>query len=316
MRILALLAIAASAYAQVSTADRILQADAPVRELAFLPTGETVAFCADAKVRVWDTQSGKLTRTIALEPAVRRVTFAPGASRIVTGGPDVAMRISDLDGLRNSRELAPAKMRQRGASFSPDGLTLATSGRDKSIRLWELKDGQARLAIRGGIGGASAMALSPDGRTLVAADDDTNIRVWSTRNGELLRLVDDLPVTTFALAFSPDGKILASGGVDRIVYLWDAQNWKLLRKIAGQPEMISSLAFSPDGRLLVTGGFSEISSKEPVSILLRDVVSGKVVRTIASAHQVTATEFSPDGKYIATTNRDNAVNLWRVPDTK
>ena len=148
----------------------------------------------------------------------------------------------------------------------------------------------------------------------MAADSDTNVRVWSTRNGELLRLIDELPVTTFALAFSPDGKYLASGGVDRILYLWDAKTWKLLRKMPGQPEMISSLAFSPNGRFIVTGGFNDISSREPVSILLRDVMSGSVVRTIPSPQRVGNTEFSPDGKYLATTNRDNAISLWRLPE--
>jgi WD40 repeat protein len=313
MRALALFAIAVAAHAQSFKGDRVLPSDAAIRDLAFLKTGETAAFCADAKIRVWDTQSGKLMRTIPLDPAIQRAAFEPISGRIVTVGPDIPMRVADLDGRRNVRDLAGAAMRQGRATFSPDGSTLATSGRDKSIRLWDLTEGRERISIRGGLGGASAIAISPDGMKIVAADDDTNLRVWNTRNGELLRLIDELPVTTFALAFSPDGKILASAGVDRIVYLWDTANWKLLRKITGQAEMISALAFSRDGRLLVTGGFSDISSREPVSILLHDVVSGKVIRSMASSSRVSATEFSADGKYIATANRDKAVNLWQVP---
>jgi WD40 repeat protein len=135
--------------------------------------------------------------------------------------------------------------------------------------------------------------------------------VWSTRNGELLRLIEELPVTTFSLAFSPDGKYLASGGVDRILYLWDARTWKLLRKIPGQPEMIARVAFSPDSRLVVTGGFNDISSREPVTILVRDVESGEVLQRMPSSHAVSAAAFSPDGKLIVTTNRD-AIDLWRV----
>jgi WD40 repeat protein len=313
MRTILLFVIATAAYPQAALPDRLLQSDGEVRDLAFSAKGETVAFCADAKVRVWDTQSGKLLRTIAVAPEVRRIAFGPDANRIITSGPDTPLRISELDGPHHARELAPAAMRQGPAIFSTDGATIATTGRDKSIHVWKSSEGRDNVSIRGGLGGASAMALSPDGKFLVAADSDTNIRVWNSRNGELLRLIEELPVTTFALAFSPDGKVLASGGVDRTVYLWDSQTWKLLRKITGQPEMISSLAFSPDGRLLVTGGFSELSSKEPVSILVREVESGKIVRTIASAHRVSATEFSPDGKYVASTGRDKAVHLWRVP---
>ena len=313
MRVLALLAITVAAPAQQFKGDRVLQSEATIRDLAFLKTGETAAYCGDSKVRVWDAQSGKLIRTIPLDPAVQRAAFAPGSGRVITVGPDIPMRITDLDGPKNVRDLASAAMREGRMTFSPDGLTLATSGRDKSIRLWDLKEGLENLTIRGGIGGASAIAISPDGKRIVAADDDTNLRVWNTRNGELIRLIDELPVTIFALAFSPDGKMLASAGVDRIVYLWDAENWKLLRRITGQAEMISSVAFSPTADYWSPGGFSEISSREPVSILLRDVLSGELIRSIASSSRVSFAEFSPDGKYVATANRDKTVNLWQVP---
>src|SRR5262249_11421951 len=132
-------------------------------------------------------------------------------------------------------------------------------------------------------------------------------------DGELVRLIEDVPVSVFDMAFTPDGKYLAAAGVDRIVYFWDAHTWKLARKLTGQQEMIASLAFSADGRLLATGGFNDITQKHPVSILLWDVASGKIVRTLPSPHRVGSVAFSPDGKLLASTSDDNHVRFWNMP---
>ena len=88
--------------------------------------------------------------------------------------------------------------------------------------------------------------------------------------------------------FSPMAAYLAAAGVDRMVYLFDAKSWKLARKLSGQPEMISALAFSPDSRLLLSGGFSELTSRHPVKILLWDVVTGKLLRSLV---------FGPESRY-------------------
>jgi WD40 repeat protein len=114
------------------------------------------------------------------------------------------------------------------------------------------------------------------------------------------------------VAFTPDGKSLAAAGADRIVYIWDAKTWKLERKLTGQPEMISALAFSGDGKTLATGGFNDITNKHPVSILVWDFPSGKVVKTVSAPHRVTATALSPDGKLLAAISGDKKVRLWNV----
>jgi WD40 repeat protein len=229
----------------------------------------------------------------------------------IAGRPEKGPQVWNLQTGEAVRELPTLATRETKLAYSADASTLAAGGRDKTVRILDVSSGRERVKITGGLGGIEAFAFSPDGAALVAADNDTNIRVWSTRNGELLRLIEELPVTTFSLAFSPDGKYLASGGVDRILYLWDARTWKLLRKIPGQPEMIARVAFSPDSRLVVTGGFNDISSREPVTILVRDVESGEVLQRMPSSHAVSAAAFSPDGRLIVTTNRD-AIDLWRV----
>ena len=122
--------------------------------------------------------------------------------------------------------------------------------------------------------------------------------------------MEELPVATFALVFSPDGRYLAAAGVDRTIYLFDARSWQIARKLSGQPEMISALAFSPDGRLLASGGFSELTYENPVKVLLWDVASGKVARSVTAPHRVESVAFSPDGALLAVSNREKAVRLW------
>jgi WD40 repeat protein len=152
--------------------------------------------------------------------------------------------------------------------------------------------GVERVSLPAGIGGLSVFAFAPDSSVLAAASYDADVRIWNTANGELLRLIEELPVAMFTMAFSPDGRYLATAGADRLLYLWDAKTWKLDRKLSGQPEMISALAFSPDGRKIVTGGFNELTTSHPVSVLLWEATSGKVIHKWAAPSRVQSVAFS------------------------
>jgi Tol biopolymer transport system component len=254
---------------------REIKSEAPVRLVAFTKDGTSVrGTCADGKVRVWNAGTGTLERTdVAENAATRRL-------------------------------------------LSPDEVLLAASTRgagNSSLDTVRVKEtaGKERFAVPAGVGGISAMAFSPSGGTLVAASYDTDVRAWNTRNGELVRLIEEIPVSTFAMEFTPDGKYLATAGVDRIVYLWDAKTWKLARKLTGQPEMILSLDFSRDGRMLATGGFSELTSRNPVKILLWDVAPGRIARSLDAKQAVSSVAFSPDGKLLASTG-GAGITLWEM----
>ncbi len=147
----------------------------------------------------------------------------------------------------------------------------------------------------------------------MAGSYDTNLRAWSSRNGELLRLIEETPVATFAAVYSPDGKTLATAVADRVVYLWGAKTFRMKSKLPHQPEMISSHADSPDSRLLITGGFSAITNRAPVKVMIWDVATAKMVRSMDAPHQVSSVAFSNDGALAAANGSDEQIHVRSVP---
>lgn len=315
MRAFVLVLMAAGAMAQ----DRVVSSEADVRAVVFAPSGNILTgLCVDGKLRQWDVQSGALRKTVPWDKGEAISAFPQEGDVIATTGSGGIITVRDLENWHELSHFTGTSGRTvRTVALSADRKFVAGSSRvegnsrDEVMRLWD-GAGKERFAVPGGTGGTSVLAISPDGTILAAGSYDTDLRIWTTRNGELLRRIEDLPVSMFAMAFTPDGRFLAAAGADRTVYFWNTKDWTLARKLTGQPEMISAMAFSRDGRLLATGGFNDITSQHPVSILLWDVASGRIVATKPAPHRVGSVAFSPDGKLLASTSGDKSVRLWNV----
>ncbi len=298
--------------------DRILKADSEVTSLAFSKDGKSLAtFSRDGDIRLWDIQTGSVTRTHKRDKGDSAPTFLAARGQFGLIGSDDKAKIRDIESGATLRSLDMPAPRISTLASTEDGKTIAGSGRDPNsassnlMRVWEA-DGKQRFQVPAGIGGLAALTFSPDGQTIVASAYDTDVRVWNARNGELLKVIEEMTVAMFELAFSPDGKQLAAAGVDRTIYLWDAKAWRLIRKIDGQPETISAMEFSPDGKLLVTGGMNEMAFMAPVKVIVWDVASGKPVRTVEAEHRVNSATFSPDGKWFAAADSSKNVKVWAV----
>lgn len=113
-------------------------------------------------------------------------------------------------------------------------------------------------------------------------------------------------------AVSQDGRICVTGDADENNFIWDLKSGELIKKI-GKPDKVRirvvAAAYSPESTQLLWARDFKIM---PV---LWDVESGRRLAVFSSKDNghtapVIAVTFSPDGRYVATGDRDGTVVIW------
>lgn len=156
-----------------------------------------------------------------------------------------------------------------------------------------------------GVEGEAVTAVDPRGSIVTTAGSDGHVRMWSLADGHA-QLGEIVSRDVSALAFDPRGGVLAVGGFYG-VELWDVSD-------PVEPIMLSrndinevrSLSYSPDGRLLLVGTQDETMPLLDVFEPARPVAMAEVTQPGSP----TATEFSPDGRYLVTVGPGRAMRLW------
>jgi len=233
-------------------------------------------------------------------------------------------------------------------ALSPDETTLVSVG-DELI-VWDAATGKERWRANGreygfelsynraAAYGRRAVAFSSDnsrfytpGRHNEVPGRQNEVVVWETSSGRHEVLAVTSPDKNTGGAFgpfgaesvdiTPDRKKLAVGSAGGVV-VCDLQG-KVLYEIANAAvgpfkvddkdrlalgwRHYSLGRFSPNGKILAV-----VMSDKPEEVRLCDAETGREIRNVALASRLVRLAFSPDGKQLATTERDSAVRLYDV----
>lgn len=281
-----------------------------VAALAVTPDGKTlVSVGNDNLVRVWDTASGKLVRSLDGHGGwVGSVVVTPDSAKAITAGGDNVIRIWDLKAGRPVATLEGHTVAVRGLALTADGKFLVSGGSDKTCRLWDLTTNKQVRKYGAETESVESVAVTADGSRVLAGSDNGIVTVYDAKTGSVVSRFDKHAGSmVYTVAVTRDGKTALSGARDKTIRVWDVATGKELRTLTGHTEQVYQVALSPDEKHVLSASFDK-------TIRIWDFATGKELKRFEGhADGVQGAVYSPDGRTVYSASWDKTVRRWRVP---
>ena len=273
--------------------------DGPVGYVAVSADGTRILTTTAGSARVWNTDSARVIRSVALDGAFA-TAMSPSGQLLATAGIGEVRLVDIATGTVVTRFASPSPA--RALAFSPDGRRMGAANFDGTVRILDVPSGRELARMRHDII-ANAIAFSGDGRLVISGSNDNTARVWDGATGrEIVKLPHKFGVVSVAITH--DGQRLATGSWDGAVRVWDGTSGLELARLTHLP-LPTSLAFSNDGRLLA-------STSDDNTARVWDVASVSEVFRMTHADDVTSVAFTPDGQSLVTASKDSSVRTWSI----
>ncbi len=277
-------------------------------------------------VEVWDVEAAKpVGHDIEYYDLIHFAAFSPSGNRLLTvqGGQyersavteKVQAQVWDVK-TGNAIGNPIAHLGSiNSAQFSPDGRWVLTASDDKTARIWDARTGDPVGYPMRHAAKVNSASFSPDGKWVVTASADNTARIWMAQTGYAFDEAGRYPnAAQYPFALSTGGWRLVTGWSDHTARVWNLQTGKLVARTPPFANSVLSVAFSPDGtRVLSTSAGPEPPTvlRHPAEARLWDARTGRLIGApMRHADEITSASFSPDGKFVLTSSRDDTARIW------
>lgn len=278
---------------------------------AMSPSGAHVATAHwDRVVRVWNTRSGQLERTLrGAWQWMMWTAWSPDGKLVAGAGVDRSVVVWRADSGEVERVLRGMGGIAEVVAFSPDSKEVVAGSADGAARVWNVGTGRLVQKMPGTAGEGMTVGWSPDGRLLARASLRNNLAIWERDSGEIV--LEGRPARV--VAWHPRNETVAAGGEDGEVTLWSldpkvpARSWKRRGQVRG-------LAYSTNGqRLFIARSEGRLEFGRPtVEVCDAESEDGQVLLAFdANGISFNSASYAPNGDSLFTTMWDGG-KLWEV----
>ncbi len=286
--------------------------DTVVYSLDFSADGSRLATSSwDRRALIWDADTGDLSTSLSEHPeSIARIVFSPDGTSVATASYDGIVRIWDSTGGKLVREIAAHGPQDIDVAWDAAGQRLASGGSDGTVRIWNVATGDLLHSLDGHSDRIHRVAFSPDGSMVASASWDGTARLWHADSGDLLATLVAEGGQVKSVAFSADGGRVATAHEDG-ARIWDlnAANGtvqpRVTQTLVGHTGSVWDAAFNPAGNRVATLSWDGTAR-------LWDAATGEELLVIPGENNGPDLEFSPDGRFLATTSGSGAVFVYAV----
>ncbi len=206
--------------------------------------------CSDKSIRIWNTATGSLTRTINTAGDIIAMAISADGRWVAGGGFGKDVTVYDANTGSLIRALSGHTGSIWGMQFSPDGRYLLSGDGDGNIKVWNTSSWSLeRTAFQSGW--VTHFEFTKDGQKVVSTSYGNTVKVWSFPSMSELRSMSHTSNVWMA-ALSPDDKYIFSGGADNVVRVWELATGSSVKTLSGHTKNVGVVLASSDGRQLVS----------------------------------------------------------------
>uniref|UniRef100_A0A061S7D4 Autophagy-related protein 16, animal type n=1 Tax=Tetraselmis sp. GSL018 TaxID=582737 RepID=A0A061S7D4_9CHLO len=266
---------------------------------------------SDKAVRLWDPESGtSIGHLEGTMGTVLDVEFTCDDLFVLGGGSDKALRLWDTATGRVRHTLTGHLDKVSSVHCSPAAPDRAISGgNDRTIKVWDLHRGYMDKTILCH-SSINSVTTTLDGQVIISGHFDGALRFWDLRSAKPINELTGIhsQQITSVLPYNRSNWILTSSKDDTMKVV-DIASHEVVRVLRSPGHLASKACLSPDDRYAASG------------VADAGVCVWDTEKAVAAAHlhnnkghrpggQILATDWSPDGRFLASSDRQGTVVVW------